>query len=722
MIEFKNVYKTYKDKKIIENLNLTLPNKGMVLLKGDNGSGKTTLCNMIAQRIKYQGEIHFDKEFVFTNDLYYSFSGDTLYDFLSVEEKLNILLNESEKQLCYEYLDKFDLFYLLKRKFSDISSGEKAKIELVIVLSKRKKITIIDEPFEYIDVDSKPIFINEIRKLAKEVLVIETCHYDIHEADIVLSFNDGIKIEKFNENNEESCTKNKTKDNKVLKKSIRVFLKRPHKNIVLFNIFTILFICLITTFIKLSLVSDETIYNSFINSYINGGIYYSSNDYETNDIQTYQNKIFKNGDYKKNRIIDFDTLVDFNIIESNNIYYNGLLKEIKENEIYISDYLYDSIFDSINSKFDVSNRHEIYLLEDETEIIDLTFEEISYPKDRIIEYIYYIPSIQHKKFDPNLIKIKKFDTFNIEYKIYVYQTDYEEFIPKIEDKDSVDYKFELNEYANHLLKFANYVYINNKTHSNLHNHYHNLGDEIRNNKYKNYRYLGYYKDIELYYGINNNVTLSDGKPLEVSSGCVQFSKEYGEKVLHLDFDENLNQFTDNIGQYFDIKIFDSVYHLKYTKELASITNNQNKSLFLPLDVVQDLYKNGYFNNNNDNYIKREKTHIMNLNYMDIKDTETYSFMFDSLLDKNLSIIYTLRIISLITYILLIIGAIVSLMIYTRYVLLPDYKVNKILLCKNISKYNFVIIEYCPRIILTILSLIIAIYLGFFINSFIINMF
>ena len=52
MIEFQNVYKSYKDKKILENINLVIEDNSIVVLIGESGCGKTTTLKMINRLIE----------------------------------------------------------------------------------------------------------------------------------------------------------------------------------------------------------------------------------------------------------------------------------------------------------------------------------------------------------------------------------------------------------------------------------------------------------------------------------------------------------------------------------------------------------------------------------------------------------------------------------------------------------------------------------------------
>ncbi|QPJ86696.1 ATP-binding cassette domain-containing protein (plasmid) [Sarcina sp. JB2] len=63
MIEFKNIYKSYNDKNVINNLNLVIMLREIVGLIGHNVAGKTTTLKMLTGILKSdKGEILINKK------------------------------------------------------------------------------------------------------------------------------------------------------------------------------------------------------------------------------------------------------------------------------------------------------------------------------------------------------------------------------------------------------------------------------------------------------------------------------------------------------------------------------------------------------------------------------------------------------------------------------------------------------------------------------------
>ncbi len=167
LLECVNVNKSFGNKEILKNVNLTIPRGKIIGLLGKNGMGKTTLIKLI-------------------NDLLTPTSGEILVN----GKKVGI---ESKKIISYlperTYLDKsmsvdqviefFTEFYdnfdaekarkLLKDldldtslKLSKMSKGMQEKVQLVLVMSRKSDLYILDEPLGGVDPATRDYILDTI--------------------------------------------------------------------------------------------------------------------------------------------------------------------------------------------------------------------------------------------------------------------------------------------------------------------------------------------------------------------------------------------------------------------------------------------------------------------------------------------------------------------------------------------------------------------------------
>ena len=73
MIQIRNLSKKYNDFYVLKDINLNLPNKGLIGISGESGSGKSTFLNALSLMDKdYEGEIiineknSYHRSFIFT--------------------------------------------------------------------------------------------------------------------------------------------------------------------------------------------------------------------------------------------------------------------------------------------------------------------------------------------------------------------------------------------------------------------------------------------------------------------------------------------------------------------------------------------------------------------------------------------------------------------------------------------------------------------------------
>ncbi len=153
------------DKKIFENINLSLSPGNITILKGKNGSGKTTLLKAILNLLEPSfGSIYWKGKLLKKNlyDFYnhVTYIGDTTSSLrkLTIKDNINIWkkffisnINDAQIEIALKTL-KLDNY--LNKKVGTLSFGETKKLEFLRLIMENKKVWILDEPLSNLDEDS----------------------------------------------------------------------------------------------------------------------------------------------------------------------------------------------------------------------------------------------------------------------------------------------------------------------------------------------------------------------------------------------------------------------------------------------------------------------------------------------------------------------------------------------------------------------------------------
>ena len=212
MLELKNICFERDNKKILDNVSLTIDTDKFVAITGPNGSGKSTLVKIImgiekpdSGKILLEGknitELPINERaklgmaFAFQQPV--RFKGITVFDLLklSAEKEIN------KAEAC-EILSKVGLCakeYVDREINSSLSGGEIKRIEIASVAVRNSKFTIFDEPEAGIDLWSFQSLIKvfeDMRKIVKgTTLIISHQERILNIADEVILIKNG-KIDK----------------------------------------------------------------------------------------------------------------------------------------------------------------------------------------------------------------------------------------------------------------------------------------------------------------------------------------------------------------------------------------------------------------------------------------------------------------------------------------------------------------------------------------------
>lgn len=190
MIEIKNLYKSFGDKKVLSGINLKIDAGETLVIIGKSGTGKSVLLKHIVALLEPDsGEILIEGENVFSlnrKNLYelrkrfgYLFQGAALFDSMTVEENILLPLVESSKQITQEQMrkevsEKLELVGLPgieKLKPSELSGGMKKRVGLARALITNPDYILYDEPTTGLDPIMSDSIDNLIQTLSEKLSV-----------------------------------------------------------------------------------------------------------------------------------------------------------------------------------------------------------------------------------------------------------------------------------------------------------------------------------------------------------------------------------------------------------------------------------------------------------------------------------------------------------------------------------------------------------------------
>ena len=218
MLELKDICFTRDNKKILDNINLTIDTDKFVVITGPNGSGKSTLAKIImgiekpdSGKVILEGQditnlpinerANLGIGFAFQQPV--KFKGITVFDLLKLSSGKEI----NKKEAC-DILSKVGLCakeYVDREVNSSLSGGELKRIEIASVAVRGSKFTIFDEPEAGIDLwsfQSLTKIFEEMRKIVKgTTLIISHQERIIDIADEIILMKEG-RIEKIGKKEE----------------------------------------------------------------------------------------------------------------------------------------------------------------------------------------------------------------------------------------------------------------------------------------------------------------------------------------------------------------------------------------------------------------------------------------------------------------------------------------------------------------------------------------
>jgi len=167
LLKCSNLSKSFGKKKVLKNINLTIPKGKIIGLLGKNGTGKSTLIKLINDLLTP------DEGTILVNGENIGVSSKKIISYLPERTYLDKTMTV-KKVIEYfsDFYDNFDpakarkllkdLDLDINQKISKMSRGMQEKVSLVLVMSRRADLYILDEPLGGVDPATRDYILDTI--------------------------------------------------------------------------------------------------------------------------------------------------------------------------------------------------------------------------------------------------------------------------------------------------------------------------------------------------------------------------------------------------------------------------------------------------------------------------------------------------------------------------------------------------------------------------------
>tara|TARA_B110000444_G_scaffold166165_1_gene155303 strand:- start:4003 stop:4866 length:864 start_codon:yes stop_codon:yes gene_type:complete len=208
LLEVRNLSFSYGENRVLEEIDLSIPENELVSVLGINGAGKSTLLKCLNRIITPQtAEIKLKSKDVQELDLVEisklisyvpqsvrsSFSMD-VFDVVLLGRRpyINWRIGERDREIVSETLRFLNLEDFAFRKFNKLSGGERQRIIIAKAIAQEPQLFLLDEPTSDLDLKNQIQVMKKLKSLVSDSESSKSALVAIHDINIAARFSDRI--------------------------------------------------------------------------------------------------------------------------------------------------------------------------------------------------------------------------------------------------------------------------------------------------------------------------------------------------------------------------------------------------------------------------------------------------------------------------------------------------------------------------------------------------
>lgn len=212
MVGIKNLFKSYNQKNVVDDVSIEVEKGTITSFIGPNGAGKSTLISMISRLItKDDGEITIDGRDIMksknkelakkisilkqSNEINMKLTVRELISFGRFPYSQGRLTAEDEEKV-EEAIDYMELWDLQDKFIDELSGGQKQRAHIAMVIAQDTDYILLDEPLNNLDMRHSVQIMKTLRRLVDELgktilIVIHDINFASCYSDHIVALKDG---------------------------------------------------------------------------------------------------------------------------------------------------------------------------------------------------------------------------------------------------------------------------------------------------------------------------------------------------------------------------------------------------------------------------------------------------------------------------------------------------------------------------------------------------